>query len=300
MIAAAWRRLGIGPAAFVILGLAIIALSLSRGAGAGWLVVVAATLLAALVLGTVSGLVGIAGVRVEIEAPTDASAGDSIVLGVVVYAPVPQLRTVTLAALDRSTHAVEGSKPTRIVVRAGRRGVFGALPVEVRGGLPLGIVRPARRFDVVLPAPLAVAPVPAVASLADSIGEDPTADVRTVRSYQSGDPARLVHWRSTARRGQLMVREMESAELLRGARLAIRVTLGADLDRADLVAGEAAGLAIAALDAGLPVDLLTVDAAGQRADEVHSRRDVGRRLAAAVSGQPPSPLPRARVVEVGP
>ncbi len=37
------------------------------------------------------------------------------------------------------------------------------------------------------------------------------ADVRGVRPYRPGDPIRAVHWRSTARRGSLMVREYDAA-----------------------------------------------------------------------------------------
>lgn len=36
-------------------------------------------------------------------------------------------------------------------------------------------------------------------------------DVHSVREHQRGEPLRAVHWRSTARRGQLMVKELEDA-----------------------------------------------------------------------------------------
>lgn len=260
----------------------------------------AAALLGSIVVSVFSAAAGLLGVRVALEAPTDALAGDTLTMEVRVSAPVPQLRTLRFLALDGSTHAVEGKAVTRVQVRADRRTYLAALPLEIRVGLLLGIVAPSVRFSYPLAVPLAVAPVPAIVSLVDTIGEDPTAEVRTVRAYTPGDPARLVHWRSTARRGELMVRELESAELLRGARLQIRVTLPDELDHADGIASHAAGLAIAALDAGLRVDLLTYEQSGPRDGEVVTRRDVGRRLAAAIAGEPPRPVDGVRVAELGP
>jgi len=35
------------------------------------------------------------------------------------------------------------------------------------------------------------------------------AEIHGVRSYRSGDNPRLIHWRTSARRGELMVRELE-------------------------------------------------------------------------------------------
>jgi uncharacterized protein (DUF58 family) len=301
MISAGWRRLGISPPAVVIVGLAAIALLLSRGAGSGWLVVVAAVFLGGFVLAALSALVGIADVAVSLDVPTDAHAGETVSVGVHVSGGLPQLRTVTLLTLDQSTHAVESSGHATVGVVVGRRGLVTELPVEVRAGLPLGLVRTARRFRLPMPTPLAIAPVPATVSLLDTLGEDPTAEVRGVRAYTPGDPARLVHWRSTARRGELMVRELESSELLRGAGLCVSVTLADDIDRADETASYAAGVAIAALDAGLRVTLLTHEAGGPRAAEVRTRREVGRRLAAAIPGPPAAAdTTRARVVEAGP
>ncbi|MBA4066994.1 MAG: hypothetical protein C0501_25450 [Isosphaera sp.] len=65
------------------------------------------------------------------------------------------------------------------------------------------------------------------------------ADVRGVRPYRPGDPIRAVHWRSTARRGALMVREYDAApspDLV----LVVEPWLPAGPDRADLDAVEAA------------------------------------------------------------
>src|SRR5205814_4744473 len=36
-------------------------------------------------------------------------------------------------------------------------------------------------------------------------------DLHSVREYQQGESLRMVHWRSTAKRGQLMVKELEDS-----------------------------------------------------------------------------------------
>jgi uncharacterized protein (DUF58 family) len=299
VIAAAWRRSGISAFALAGIGMATIAMLLSRGAGSGWLVVLAAAFLGLVAVGVVTAVFGLVGTRVALMVPTDATVGERINVDIVVSSPVPQLRTVTFVNLDGSTHPVNRGRTT-LAVRADRRCLRSAITLEVRSGITLGVLRPAARVVVELATPLAIGPRPAPVSLTDAIGFDVAADVRSVRSYVAGDPARLVHWRSTARRGELMVRELEAADQLLGTTLQFRVALSDDDERAEAAASRAAGLAIVALDAGLRVQLLTREAGGQRSGAVTSRREVGRRLAAAVSGDPPpaSPGERTLVVEV--
>lgn len=100
--------------------------------------------------------------------------------------------------------------------------------VWVSSGFPLGLVRHDRKVEpgsevLVLPA---VGKVDAVALrhwLLRQVGGDgrarkvlrrvttDQADVRGVRPFRPGDPIRGIHWRSSARRGELMVREYDAA-----------------------------------------------------------------------------------------
>jgi uncharacterized protein (DUF58 family) len=78
-----------------------------------------------------------------------------------------------------------------------------------------------------------------------------------VRPYRAGDPPRFVHWRSTARLGELVVREYEERAL---SRMAI-VIGGADAGDPPVSAFEslvsaAASVAIYALTTGHPIELL--------------------------------------------
>jgi uncharacterized protein (DUF58 family) len=293
------RRVGISPFAVAGLGMATIAMLLSRGAGSGWLVVVAAAFLGVVAVGVLTSLLGLAGVRLAVVTPTDATVGERFTVELTLRAWAPQLRTITLRNLDGATHAVTRGI-TSLTVHAVRRCVVDALVLEVRSGITLGVLRPSVRKVIPLATPLAIGPRPTPAVLTDAIGFDAAADVRSVRTYVAGDPARLVHWRSTARRGELMVRELEAADHVRGAGLLFRVTLTADEDAAEAAASRAAGLAIVALDAGVRVQLLTFARDAPHVTTVSSRRDVGRVLAAALPGDlPPAPIDEhVRVVEV--
>jgi uncharacterized protein (DUF58 family) len=166
----------------------------------------------------------------------------------------------------------------------------------VRCAAPLGLVWWRRHDHFVLAAPVEVGPepidMPVPPVVRGDVGDSRppqrrsgSEGVRSVRDYVTGDPARLVHWKATASRGDLMVKELEDPE---GSVLALVVDLrGDDDDAREAAASRAAGMANAALRGGMHVVLLTAEAAGPRVGAVSSPREVGRRLARAVVGAPP-------------
>jgi uncharacterized protein (DUF58 family) len=138
--------------------------------------------------------------------------------------------------LEDAVPAELGSRPRFLVDRAdlswrreveypllGRvRGRFHTGPLMVRTSDPFGLVRLDRRFvatSEVMITPQVV-PLPA---LRGSGGAGSTGDARPhrigvigqddalVREYRQGDDVRRIHWRSTARLGDLMVRREEQA-----------------------------------------------------------------------------------------
>ena len=109
---------------------------------------------------------------------------------------------------------------------------------------------------------------------------------RGARPYVPGDSRRLVHWRSTAHAGQLMVRELERPA---AEPVTITVELPADPDAAERVAEGALGSVVDLLEGGAPVLLGTTGAVGPGPGAVADRRGAGRRLARAV----PAPAPSA-------
>lgn len=106
-----------------------------------------------------------------------------------------------------------------------RRGVYRWHTVELASGAPLGLFWCRRQRDcaataIVYPTVLPLATCP----LVDEMGQeeskrgDPrgrplqtatTGLVRSLRPYRTGDPTRLIHWRTSARYGELRVRELE-------------------------------------------------------------------------------------------
>lgn len=106
-----------------------------------------------------------------------------------------------------------------------RRGVYRWQTVELGSGAPLGLFWCRRQRDaaataIVYPTVLPLTHCPLVDEMGqeDSSNSDPrgrplqtatTGLVRSLRPYRVGDPTRLIHWRSSARYGELRVRELE-------------------------------------------------------------------------------------------
>ncbi|MGF1494520.1 MAG: DUF58 domain-containing protein [Microcoleaceae cyanobacterium] len=122
----------------------------------------------------------------------------------------------TLAA--QSTHRWVYYLPTQ------NRGIYNWQNVELRTAAPLGLFWCRRSWS----APVNVIVYPVVLPLSycpliDNIGEDISPQVqdrrhqqmategltRALRPYRYGDPTRLIHWRTSARYGELRIRELE-------------------------------------------------------------------------------------------
>jgi uncharacterized protein (DUF58 family) len=116
----------------------------------------------------------------------------------------------------------DGRSHYRYELAGPRRGLYLLGPVEARHTDPFGLAE--RRSRIGTPTRLVVTPraVPLSAAVlsglrgteglvAAKIQSMPSDDDIMTREYRPGDPMRRVHWAATARQGELMVRQEESA-----------------------------------------------------------------------------------------
>ena len=271
------------------------AYGVAAGAATGQEAVVAVGVFAftLFVIGIVWPVWSLARLDVSVIAPTDATVGDVVELRIEIKGRAARL---DVRALDspgdwwRTAAPAEGRLPHV----ATRRGVFRSVRVQLRTSAPLGAFVRTRTLRVALPAPIVVAPRPSIApAVMQPIPEERLSSgspllvrgggdtVRAVRPYAPGDPARLVHWPTSARRGEIVVREHEPPPAL-GIALVVDLT-GATPEAA---ASLAAGIGIATLAAGGIVWCGTFEDGAPVGDVVVDARALGRRLARAAAGSP--------------
>ncbi|MER5702776.1 DUF58 domain-containing protein [Micromonospora sp. NPDC002296] len=149
-----------------------------------------------------------------------------------------------------------------------RRGVVPVGPLRVTRRDPLGLVALARPYSGTVPVwvhprihPLAAVPRGAGRSLDGRVDGVPHGSITfdSLREYVVGDELRRVHWRTSARVGELMVRENVDTSLPRiVVLLDDRAAAHPDPESFEAACEAAASVVAAALRADLPVVLLLV------------------------------------------
>ena len=278
-------------AATVLASMTFALFVVSRTTGAGWMVVVLCANVGILALGVIAPWAALRRTDFTVAAPRDAVAGDALPVRIVVAERHQPFRIRLVEPASGWVH-VEPPADGAVEIPFVRRGVIRVLEIEVAGAAPLGLVWWHRRLTVELERAIEVGPRRvyepwsawtggAAGAAGHPRGLHGGDMARGLRDYLPGDAARLVHWPATARRGQLVVKELEDPEV---ARLTLVVDLSGDADEADEVAARALGVCTSAIDRGVPVRMLTVEPTGLVAAPVRSRLDASRRLARAVPG----------------
>jgi uncharacterized protein (DUF58 family) len=241
--------------------------------GDAWLL-----LLAAACVGVVAGALvlrpRLSGLRVSVSTPPRASVGEQVVTQLQVHNV--GRRT---ASLTRVRHHVDGLDDVTVLLdpippggraaatltrTATNRAVSRAGLVTLSSSAPLGLVQLEAVSEVdqdlvVHPAVARVPPAPAGEG-ADQHGRPVRSrsglDVHGVRDWRRGDDTSQVHWRSTARRGRLVVLEREEP---RGGRLTVCVVGPEGTPDWEPLVSAVASLAVATVRDGRPVRLLASD-----------------------------------------
>jgi uncharacterized protein (DUF58 family) len=249
-------------------------------------------------VGIIWPVVTLSRVSVAVSAPAEGMVGDELPLRVTLYGRASRVEVRVLdppGAWWRATVPSEGV----LTHVANRRGVFTHVRVQIRTSAPLGVFMRVRQARVALPVPIVIAPMPTRAAAhlgpvperaqqpAPHTARGASGDVvRAVRPYVAGDAVRLVHWATSARRGELVVREHDPPA---NEGLALVVDLSGPEDWADDAASVAAGAGRAALARGAQLVLVTREVTGPRCAAVADVRELGHRLAHAVGGPPGDP-----------
>lgn len=236
------------------------------------------------------------GVTAAIARP-DVVVGDSVAVEVQLHGPRHVFTVRVSEGEGGPAAAVEPPGRGPLLATASSRGVRTDVEIETLSHGFCGLLVCSRRHQVELPRVLHVGPRPLVPDddfpdLVGGFGEGPPRpapvgdSVRSVRAYTPGDALRQVHWRASARHGDLVVKDVEEPA---APELTMWVDLGGGGHAGEQAARRAAWYAREALRRGYVVVLATHEGRGRVTGPVNSVSAVNCRLAMVVPGTPADP-----------
>ncbi|MGA1621324.1 MAG: DUF58 domain-containing protein [Synechocystis sp.] len=220
----------------LLLALSICFFGAATNSMAGWLYVLSGVSFALLIIAAIMPGRSLRKIQVARSPIQPVSAGDDLTITLTLHNPDKEPKTLlqvwdglpSTLGKPQST-AIEAIAPQgeyhwRYFYPTQQRGIYHWQRLELRTGTPLGLFwcRRARTVPakaIVYPQVLKLLQCPIV----DSVGAEDNTKVqsdrryqaategvtKTLRAYRFGDPTRLIHWRSSARFDQFMVRELE-------------------------------------------------------------------------------------------
>lgn len=248
----------------------------------GWFYLLDALAVALVVVSLALPYLSLRGIEAQRRLPTSAHEGEAVTIETILknpghwgrhlievessFPPEGDLHRLLALALPAKGELTLSYRP-----RCRRRGEYDLPPLRLRCGAPFGLFMLSRH----LPAPAQITVYPQVIPLAAyAVGAGDTAEGRLrprpgpeseflwTREYRPGDPRRLIHWRSSARRHQLLVKERPRQE---EGSLFLLIDTGQGVDEGpwgesnlDLAVRAAASLAVAALERGQGVELSAI------------------------------------------
>lgn len=221
----------------LLIGIALCFFGAAINTMAGWLYAISGLMLALCLVAAVVPPRSLRGISVKREPIRPVSVGDSLQIELMLHNATAQAKTLIQVQDDlpeplqqeRAQTAIESILPGathRWVYRypAGQRGVYHWQTVQLRTAAPLGLFWCRRRRSapakaVVYPTVLNLSRCPLIdetsqdrsqQNLRDRTAQAATEGLtRALRPYRWGDSIRLIHWRTSARYGELRVRELE-------------------------------------------------------------------------------------------
>ncbi len=223
-------------AGWLLGGVAISFFGAATNTMAGWLYVISGIIFALLGLAAVLPARSLRQIQVRRRPISPVSVGDQLTIELEIEnqtlkpKSLLQVQDVLQSELGMPVQTpVEIIQPQRVhhwiyYHPTQKRGVYRWHEVQLRTATPLGLFWCRRSWNapavaIVYPTVLPLTNCP----LVDEIGKDDSAQfysdrrshsatedlTRALRPYRVGDPTRLIHWRTSARYGQLQVRELE-------------------------------------------------------------------------------------------
>ncbi|UNU23416.1 DUF58 domain-containing protein [Microcoleus vaginatus] len=225
-------------AGWLLLGMTVFFFGSATNTMSGWLYVLSGGGLALLGVAAVLPGKSLRSLEVRRRPIEPVSAGDQITVELEIENRARQPKTL-LQVIDilpfvlgePVARPIEVIEPNSIYrdtyyLEVRQRGVYRWQEVNLRTAAPLGLFwcrrsRPVKAVAVVYPQVLPLSTCP----LIDRIGQEDSPQfynrsrsqtateglTRNLRPYRHGDPTRLIHWRTSARYGELRVRELEVA-----------------------------------------------------------------------------------------
>jgi uncharacterized protein (DUF58 family) len=259
-----WLRDTVLPSGW--LAFAALLIGVTLGLTAGWVEAwVVATIAAILLLFSVPFLLGGHDYRVRLTLDRDrVVAGSDVTANLVIVNQSSRISLPGLIDVPVGEGLVEAHIPLllggaehrqELTIAAHRRGVITVGPMTIGRGDPVGILRRELSWpqvEQIYVHPVTV-PIPSTsAGLIKDLEGSPTRDIvdsdlsfHAIRHYAPGDSRRHIHWKSTAKTGELMVRQYEET---RRASIAIVLDLNteeyADDDEFEMTVSAAASLAV--------------------------------------------------------
>jgi uncharacterized protein (DUF58 family) len=203
---------------------------------AGWLYVLSGVSLALLIIAAILPGRSLRHLTLNRSPIQPVSVGEELIITLTLHNPHRDPKTlIQVWDILPSTLGPPQSKAIEVILPRGdyqwrylyptqQRGIYHWQRLELRTGTPLGLFwcrrsRTAPAKAIVYPQVLQLLHCP----LVDSVGDENSTQfpsnhhyqaategvTKTLRTYRFGDPTRLIHWRSSARFDQFMVRELE-------------------------------------------------------------------------------------------